>query len=92
MDADARKAMMLVAEVRRLRALLAEALPLIGSRTCAHCRRRAATCVGQYEGVEKPSAACDTCCGHGCEDGQCVDIDVLALDLAARVAASLVDA
>lgn len=29
-----------------------------------------ATCFGSYEGQE-PSFGCDTCCGHGCEDGHC---------------------
>lgn len=34
-----------------------------------------ATCVGQYDNMEKPEPACDTCCGHGCEDGYCDPID-----------------
>lgn len=37
---------------------------------CAYCEQRPATCFGAYEGCD-PAAACDECCGHGCEDGHC---------------------
>ena len=30
-----------------------------------------ATCIGAYEGSTTPEPACDTCCGHGNEDGWC---------------------
>lgn len=30
-----------------------------------------ATCIGKYEAMEAEVPACDDCCGHGCEDGQC---------------------
>lgn len=36
---------------------------------CA-CGTRA-TCVGRYEDMTSDAPACDTCCGHGCEDGHC---------------------
>ncbi len=43
--------------------------------TCDHCERRPAACFGCYEGGEPgPASACDTCCGHGNEDGWCVPI------------------
>jgi hypothetical protein len=29
-----------------------------------------ATCTGSYDGSPE-AAACDDCCGHGCEDGHC---------------------
>lgn len=33
-----------------------------------------ATCVGSYE--DQPlGPACDDCCGHGCEDGQCWQLE-----------------
>jgi hypothetical protein len=39
--------------------------------TCAHCENPA-TCFGEYETCEGVvSPACDTCCGHGGEDGWC---------------------
>lgn len=39
--------------------------------TVVHCStcERPATCYGTYEGVT--GYACDTCCGHGNEDGHC---------------------
>lgn len=37
--------------------------------TCAICQAPA-TCIGAYEGGTL-NFACDTCCGHGCEDGRC---------------------
>lgn len=41
---------------------------------CAHCLERPATCIGSYEGAADFTPACDECCGHGCEDGQCEPI------------------
>lgn len=41
--------------------------------SCAHCERPA-TCMGCYETSEIWESACDECCGHGCEDGQCYPI------------------
>lgn len=39
---------------------------------CAHCpEQRPAACYGRYEAMEESAFACDTCCGHGCEDGCC---------------------
>jgi transposase-like protein len=32
---------------------------------------RPVSCIGRYEGAEKESPSCDTCCGHGNEDGYC---------------------
>ena len=48
-------------------------LPLEGE-TIIPCRicGKPATCIGEYEtctDIEEP--ACDACCGHGCEDGNC---------------------
>lgn len=43
---------------------------IIETEFCVHCGE-SATCVGAYEGMEKWSAACDTCCAHGAEDGHC---------------------
>jgi hypothetical protein len=34
-----------------------------------------AVCYGAYE-VSDPDFACDDCCGHGNEDGWCLDLDV----------------
>lgn len=52
-------------ELREL-AALKEARP-----KCDHCDNPA-TCFGSYEGSpENYGYACDTCCGHGCEDGHC---------------------
>lgn len=42
--------------------------------TCVHCGEPAA-CVGRYESDENYSYACDACCGHGCEDGHCIQVD-----------------
>lgn len=51
---------------------------------CAHCGKPAA-CFGSYEG--RPTAyACDTCCGHGCEDGHCEPVAVDASAPAAEPA------
>jgi hypothetical protein len=41
---------------------------------CQFCKKPA-TCVGAYEGNEKPEFACDDCCGHGNEDGWCLSLD-----------------
>ncbi len=57
-----------LAEVARLRSLV----PI-----CASCEQRPAACFGCYEGGTPgagPAPVCDTCCGHGCEDGWCVPI------------------
>lgn len=37
---------------------------------CAICGTPA-TCFGRYEDAPQADFACDTCCGHGCEDGHC---------------------
>jgi hypothetical protein len=37
---------------------------------CAICGKPA-TCRGAYEGEQEPQLACDSCCGHGNEDGRC---------------------
>lgn len=45
---------------------------------CYHCGDRPAACYGAYEGAyegaEIAAAACDICCGHGNEDGWCIQI------------------
>lgn len=46
---------------------------IVGEPACAHCGKLA-TCFGAYEMADQPSFACDECCGHGCEDGVCIDI------------------
>lgn len=43
--------------------------------TCAHCGKKPVACHGGYEGIERPSFACDECCGHGNEDGRCIPVD-----------------
>ncbi len=40
---------------------------------CAHCGKPAA-CFGSYEGSDS-NFACDECCGHGREDGNCIFIN-----------------
>lgn len=41
---------------------------------CAHCGEPA-ICFGVYEDSTQPAArACDSCCGHGNEDGWCKPI------------------
>jgi len=40
------------------------------SPRCAICGLPA-TCIGAYEGSSIDEPACDTCCGHGNEDGHC---------------------
>ena len=39
---------------------------------CAICNAPA-TCLGRYE-CSPLAYACDTCCGHGCEDGECAPL------------------
>ena len=41
---------------------------------CSYCDNEA-VCVGRYESTTTFEPACDTCCGHGCEDGVCYPID-----------------
>lgn len=41
---------------------------------CARCGGDA-VCIGAYEGAETAEYACDSCCGHGCEDGWCEPIE-----------------
>lgn len=55
----------LTLEVERLR----EIIP-----TCDHCGERVGACFGRYEDVGDPHVACDMCCGHGNEDGWCVQL------------------
>jgi hypothetical protein len=43
--------------------------------TCEYCGIRPGSCVGSYEGDGDPEVACDECCGHGCEDGRCEEIE-----------------
>lgn len=38
--------------------------------TCDTCDRPA-VCIGAYEGQTQETLACNTCCGHGNEDGHC---------------------
>ena len=47
-----------------------------GAHVRAHCGEPA-TCFGEYETCDGTSAgyACDTCCGHGSEDGWCEEVD-----------------
>lgn len=41
-------------------------------RLCDHCRERPAACLGVYEEPANDlQYACNTCCGHGNEDGHC---------------------
>lgn len=42
--------------------------------TCTICGKPAA-CIGRYEDMTEQEPACDECCGHGCEDGECFPID-----------------
>jgi hypothetical protein len=42
----------------------------ISNPVCANCGKPA-TCYGSYEGHEVRGYACDDCCGHGNEDGEC---------------------
>jgi len=49
---------------------IAAAVNRAGPRICARCGAPA-TCFGSYEDDLSPAFACDDCCGHGNEDGQC---------------------
>lgn len=65
-----------------LRKQLSALKPLDAERvrhlTCDHCGKEPAACFGHYEGGEgDPCVACDTCCGHGNEDGWCVRLEDL---------------
>ena len=42
---------------------------------CATCGDPTA-CIGAYEGTVDPAPACDTCCGHGNEDGWCEPVSL----------------
>ena len=44
---------------------------------CSTCGKPA-TCHGTYEGIT--GYGCDDCCGHGCEDGRCVQLKPDPLD------------
>lgn len=52
--------------------------------TCIHCGAPA-TCVGAYEASEIWEPACDECCGHGCEDGQCYPLDEIPSSVAEQI-------
>ena len=58
---------------------------------CYHCGDRPAACYGAYEGSELAAGACDICCGHGNEDGWCIQIadllerEALVLEVIATV-------
>lgn len=45
----------------------------------AHCNNcgEPATCVGRHDNQERDVFSCDTCCGHGCEDGHCTTLDAI---------------
>lgn len=51
---------------------------------CADCGEPAA-CMGCYEMADAWDYACNECCGHGCEDGECFALS----DLPARYGALL---
>ena len=42
---------------------------------CWHCEKNPASCIGRYDCMTTLEAACDECCGHGCEDGRCYPLD-----------------
>lgn len=46
------------------------------AQACWHCGATPSACLGQYESMREPQVACDLCCGHGCEDGRCVQLAV----------------
>ena len=50
---------------------------------CANCGEPAA-CFGAYEGVEPERYSCGACCGHGCEDGYCVQVGPTEPPIAAK--------
>ena len=45
---------------------------MVRALRCSICEQPA-VCVGRYDLPDDAPAepACDTCCGHGCEDGHC---------------------
>jgi hypothetical protein len=47
---------------------------------CGHCEHEAATCFGSYEDDDNWAFACDTCCGHGNEDGHCIPLAELGTE------------
>lgn len=49
--------------------MICELMNRAGPKVC-ECGEPA-TCFGSYETDLHPAYACDTCCGHGCEDGHC---------------------
>jgi hypothetical protein len=53
--------------------------PCPGCSVCQPCYcGNPSTCIGLYDSMyvhDKPSPACDVCCGHGCEDGHCYKRD-----------------
>ena len=53
--------------------------PCPGCCSCGPCYcGNPSTCIGLYDSMyvhDKPSPACDVCCGHGCEDGHCYKRD-----------------
>lgn len=57
--------------------------------SCEHCvEERPASCIGQYEGdTTRPRYACDTCCGHGNEDGWCSPVQSVRSDAERKVEA-----
>jgi len=47
-----------------------------------------AACLGSYEGFPEETYACDSCCGHGNEDGHCRMVEDMERDArAAKVEA-----
>ena len=48
-----------------------------------------ATCIGRYEAQAADQHACDTCCGHGNEDGHCVPVPCAVQPVAFEFAAHL---
>lgn len=49
---------------------------VVEAAECSRCHNKA-TCYGEYEGHGGTQLACDTCCGHGNEDGWCKPIAAL---------------
>jgi hypothetical protein len=49
--------------------------PMGPAHVCAHCGKPAA-CFGRYDNMTTADFACDECCGHGCEDGRCIRIEL----------------
>ena len=78
-------------EARRLLAEIRVDAPFLGTKLgerlrpcpgCCNCQPcycgNPSTCIGLYDSMyvhDKPSPACDVCCGHGCEDGHCYKRD-----------------